>query len=147
MAWQSADRIEAMEKVWVCGRRDFRGWWCGWYENGKRKPESLPMQALGQFMLERRKQGKGSTLDRDINNLRVFLNWAAKKRYIADDLMVERVRVAQIPVAALSCAQVKRLLITTSTHPTIRLRILLAVTTRVWRGDIDTIRIGNVLHE
>ena len=77
--------------------------------------------------------------------MRAFLGWAGKKRYVADDLTVKRVKVAQNPVVALSCAQVRRLLITAAKYPTLRLRILLAVTTGLRRGDIDAIRVGDVL--
>jgi len=55
---------------------------------------------------------KGSTLNKDVNKMRTFLGWAGKKRYVADDLTVKRIKVAKKPVVALSCAQIRKLLIT-----------------------------------
>jgi len=55
--------------------------------------------------------------------------------------------VTQNPVVALSCAQVRKLLITAAKYATLRLRILLAVTTGLRRGDIDAIRVGDVLFD
>ena len=104
-------------------------------------------QALDQFILERSKEVKDSTLNKDITNMCAFLGWAGKKRYVADDLTVKRVKVAQNPVVALSCTQVKKLLITAAKYPNLRLRILLAVTTGLRRGDIDAISIGDVLFD
>ncbi len=73
-----------------------------------------------------------------------FLNWAAKNRYVAPDLVLKRVKVQQKPVQALSPQQVKDLITAASDYPTLRLRILLAVTTGLRRGDVQTIRIGDI---
>jgi integrase len=73
-----------------------------------------------------------------------FLNWAAKNRYIASDLEVKKVKISQKPVIALSAQQVRKLIGLVSQHPTLRLRILLAVTTGLRRGDIESIRIGDI---
>jgi len=107
----------------------------------------VTQQALDQFVLDRSKEVEGSTLNKDINNMRAFLNWAEEKRYMASDLKMKRVKVAQKPVVALSCAQVRKLLLAAAKYPTLRLRILLAVTTGLRRGDIDAIRIGDVLFD
>jgi integrase len=90
---------------------------------------------------------KGGTLNKDINNMRAFSGWAGKKRYVADDLTLKKVKVAQKPVVALSCAQIRKLLITAVKYPNLRLRILLAVTTGLRRGDINTIQICDVLFD
>ena len=37
-----------MKKAWVYKRKNIKGWWCGWYENGKRKSKSLPNKALAE---------------------------------------------------------------------------------------------------
>ena len=107
----------------------------------------VTQQALDTFVLERSKEVKGSTLNKDINNMRAFLGWAEDKRYIASDLKLKKVKVMQNPVVALSCAQVRKLLITAVRYPNLRLRILLAVTTGLRRGDIDGIRVGDVLFD
>ena len=37
-----------MKKVWVYKRNDIKGWWCGWYESGKRKAKTLPSRELAE---------------------------------------------------------------------------------------------------
>jgi integrase len=52
--------------------------------------------------------------------------------------------VPQKPVVALSVPQVRDLLTAASKYPNLRLRVLLAVTTGLRRGDIETIRVGDI---
>ena len=52
--------------------------------------------------------------------------------------------MAQKPVTALTAQQVQCLLSAAARYPTLRLRVLLAVTTGLRRGDIETIRIGDI---
>jgi integrase len=206
-----------MRKPWVYKRQGIPGWWCGWYEGGKRKANALPTKSLAehfrhmkyaqlnsdvftsiidcewhqiveeyqhakqvdglqeasiyegmltlghfhrlthvdsskgmtqsildQFILDRSQEVQKSTLNKDIRNLNAFLNWAAKNRFTASGLQVKKVKVAQKPVIALSPTQVKDLLSVASRHPSQRLRILLAVTTGLRRGDIETIQINDI---
>ena len=50
----------------------------------------------------------------------------------------------QQPVLALSVEQVTDPLTASANYPTLRLRVLLAVTTGLRRGDIETIRVGDI---
>jgi len=79
-----------------------------------------------------------------IRNIIAFLNWAVKDRLVASGLEVETVKVPQKPVTALAPQQVRGLLLASSRYPTPRLRVLLAVTTGLRRGDIEAIRIGDI---
>ena len=63
---------------------------------------------------------------------------------VASGLELKKVKVPQKPVVALSVLQVRDLLATASKYPTLRLRVLLAVTTGLRRGDIETIRVGDI---
>ena len=45
---RSADRMEVMRKPWVYKRKNIKGWWCGWYEGGKRKAKAFPTKALAE---------------------------------------------------------------------------------------------------
>ena len=45
---RTADMMEAMRKPWVYKRKGIPGWWCGWYEGGKRKAKALPTKALAE---------------------------------------------------------------------------------------------------
>jgi len=99
---------------------------------------------LDAFVLKRSEEVGKNTLNKDIRNLRAFLNWAVKNRFAASGLEVKKVKVPQKPVTALSVQQVRDLLTTASQYPTLRLRVLLAVTTGLRRGDIEAIRIGDI---
>ncbi len=209
--------MEAMRKPWTYKRAGVKGWWCGWYEGGKRKAKALPsktlaehfrnmkyaqlnsdvftgvvdfewqqlveeygkakqvkglrevsvyesrltlrhferlanpcssrqitQQVLDKFVLERGKEVQKNTLNKDIRNIGAFINWAIKNRYAAPGLVVKKVKVPQKPVQALSPQQVKALVAASSKHTTMRLRILLAVTTGLRRGDIQAIRLGDI---
>ncbi len=59
-------------------------------------------------------------------------------------LEIRKIKVAQKPVVALSVQQVRDLLTATAKYPTLRLRVLLAVTTGLRRGDIEAICIGDI---
>ena len=37
-----------MRKVWIYKRKNFNGWWVGWYKSGKRKCKALPNKALAE---------------------------------------------------------------------------------------------------
>jgi integrase len=207
-----------MKKAWIYRRKHVKGWWCGWYENGKRRAKALPTKALAehfcymkytqlnsdvftgaidcewsqmtgeyhhakrvqglvddsvyevlltlrhfkrlvapvsskdinqrtldQFILERGQEVERSTINKDIKNINAFLSWAEEKHYVDSGLRLKSLKVAQKPVVALSASQVRRLLTTAAAYPTLRLRILLAVTTGLRRGDIDALTIGDIL--
>lgn len=96
------------------------------------KPESssvITQNALDQFTLDRGREASRTTLNKDIRNLNAVLNRAGKNRFLAAGLEVKKVKVAQKPVVALSPRQVRDLLTGASKYPTLRLRVLLAVTT------------------
>jgi integrase len=96
------------------------------------------------FVLKRSKEVGRNTLNKDIRNLAAFLGWAAKNHFVAAGSELRKVRVAQKPVTSLSAQQVRDLITVASSYPTLRLRVLLAVTTGLRRGDIEAIRIGNI---
>jgi len=206
-----------MRKPWVYKRKHIKGWWCGWYEGGKRKAKALPSKGLAEhfrhikytqlnadvftsivdldwqqmveeyrrfkqveglqeasiyeamltlghfervvdakssrgitqpnldtFVLQRGEEVEKNTLNKDIANLRAFLNWAVRNRFLASGLEVKKIKVPQKPVVALSVPQIRDLLATAAQYPTLRLRVLLAVTTGLRRGDIEAIRVGDI---
>jgi integrase len=104
----------------------------------------INQNALDKFVLDRGSEVKKTTLNKDIRNLNAFLHWAVENRFIAPGLEVKKIKVAQKPVTALSPQQVRDLLTAASRHSTLRLRVLLAVTPGLSRGDIETIRVGDI---
>lgn len=99
---------------------------------------------LDAFVLKRSEEVGKSTLNKDITNLRAFLKWAARNRFVPVGLEIRKVKVPQKPVVALSVPQVRDLLTAASKDPTLQLRVLLAVTTGLRRGDIEAIRVGDI---
>ena len=96
------------------------------------------------FVLRRSEEVGKNTLNKDIRNVHAFLNWATKNRFVASGLEIKKVKVPQKPVVSLSPKQVRDLLIATECYPTVRLRVLLAVTTGLRRGDIEAICVGDI---
>jgi len=111
---------------------------------GARSSREITQPNLDTFVLQRSEEVARNTLNKDITNLRAFLNWAVKNRFVASGLEIKKVKVPQKPVTALSVQQVRDLLTTAAKYPTLRLRVLLAVTTGLRRGDIEVIRIGDI---
>ena len=206
-----------MKKPWVYKRRNIKGWWAGWYENGTRKAKAFPtktlaehfrhikytqlnsdvftdgvdfgwhqmieeyrhskrvgglkdasiyeamltlrhfkriagvsssreisQQSLDTFVQKRSEEVEKNTLNKDIRNLHAFLNWAVRNRFVTLGLEIRKVKVPQKPVVSLSPEQVRDLLTAASRYPTVRLRVLLAVTTGLGRGDIEGIHISDI---
>jgi len=107
-------------------------------------PGEITQPTLDAFVLKRSEEVGKNTLNKDIRNLHAFLTWAVKNRSVAAGLQVKKVKVAQKPVTTLTPQQVRDLLTAALRYPTLRLRVLLAVTTGLRRGDIETIRIGDI---
>ncbi len=106
--------------------------------------KQINQNTLDRFVLDRDSEVKKITLNKDIKNLNAFLRWAVKNRFIAPGLEIKKVKVVQKPVMALTTQQVQALLSAGARYPTLRLRILLTVTTGLRRGDIEAIRITDI---
>ena len=72
------------------------------------------------------------------------MNWGVRNRFVASGLGIKKVRVDQKPVTSLSPDQVCDLLMAVSKYPTLRLRVLLVITTGLRRGDIEAICISDI---
>jgi len=111
---------------------------------GPNSSRRITQNALDQFVLGRGQEVSRNTLNKDIRNLTAFLNWTAKNRLVATGLTIKKVKVEQKPVTALSPDQVSNLFMAVSKYPTLRLRVLLAITTGLRRGDIEAICVGDI---
>lgn len=206
-----------MKKVWIYKRRNIKGWWCGWYEDGKRRSKALPSKDLAEhyrhikytqvnsdvftgiitvewkemvdeyheakkvqgvtegklyehslslrnferivgkcnskqitqnvidnFILERSSEVKRATLNKDIRNIKTFVIWCREQRYLNGNLKLKELKIEERPVKSLNDTQIKKLLATTSSYPTIKMRVLLALATGLRRGDIDSLKISDI---
>ncbi|MBC8467972.1 MAG: site-specific integrase [Planctomycetes bacterium] len=206
-----------MTKVWIYKRKGIKGWWIGWYENGKRKTKALPSKALAEhfrkikyaqlnsdvftgtvsvdwsqmridylhrkkvagyvedsiyevaltlrhferlvgrcnskqikqnaidkFILERGNEVIRSTVNKDIRNLRAFINWCRENRYVNGEIKIQELKEDERPVKSLSNTQIKKLLSASKRHKTLRMRVLLALGTGLRLGDIDSIKVTDI---
>ena len=206
-----------MKKIWVYKRTGIKGWWVGWYENGKRKAKALPSKELAEhfkyikytqlnsdvftgqvladwsqmiaeyreakkvqgvtegtlyeialslrnferivgkcnskqitqhvmdkFILERGSEVKRPTLNKDIRNLKTFINWCRKKRYINNEIELRELKEEEKPVRSLNDAEIKVLLKATKPYLSMKIRVLLALATGLRRGDIDSLKISDI---
>lgn len=206
-----------MRKVWVYKRKGIKGWWCGWYESGKRKSKALPSKELAEhykqikytqlnsdvftsivsvdwqqmideyreakkvqgvtegtlyeialslrnferivgkcgskqitqsvidkFILQRGNEVKRPTLNKDIRNLKAFINWGKENRYLNDNIKIKELKEEERPVRSLNDTQIKNLLKAAESYPAIKMRVLLALGTGLRRGDIDSLKISDI---
>ena len=214
---QNYDRLNVMKKVWTYKRTSMKGWWCGWYESGKRKAKALPTKALAEhyrqikyvqlnsdvftgtitvdwqqmreeythckkvrgdqeasiyetaltmrhferlvgkcnskqitqtaideFILKRGQEIKRSTLNKDIRNLKAFINWCRENRYVNGEIKIRLLKEDERPVKSLSNTQIKKVLSVSKPYQTLRMRILLALGTGLRRGDIESLSVSDV---
>ena len=217
MNLRNYDRLDVMKKVWVYNRKSTKGWWCGWYEGGKRKTKALPSKALAKhyrrikyaqlnsdvftgtvtadwtqmreeythykkvkgdqqatlyetaltlchferligtlsskqitqnaidkFIHDRGKEIKRSTLNKDIRNLRAFIHWCRKNRYLNGEIELSLLKKDERPVKSLTHTQIQELLSASLQFPALRMRILLALGTGLRRGDIESWRVSDL---
>lgn len=206
-----------MKKVWVYKRNNIKGWWCGWYEGGRRKSKALPSKELAEhykqikysqlnsdvftgtvsvgweqmiseytqakkaqgvtqgtlyehllslrnferlegkcsskqitqnviddFILKRSPEVKRATLNKDLRNIKTFVYWCRKNRYLNGKLEIKELKLEERPVRSLNDTQVKNLLKSAQSYPSMKIRILLALGTGLRRGDIDSLKINDI---
>ena len=88
-----------------------------------------------------------STLNKDIRNIKTFLHWCVEKGYASPDrkFKLKPRRVQEAPVVTLSPDQVKSLLTAAAAEsPAWYIRVLLAVSTGLRRGDIEALHVGDI---
>ena len=84
------------------------------------------------------------TLNKDIRNLKTFINWCKKKRYINNEIELRELKEAERPVKSLNDVEIKKLLKATELHSSMKIRVLLALATGLRRGDIDSLKISDI---
>jgi integrase len=111
---------------------------------GRCSSRQITQSAVDKFILDRGKEIKRSTLNKDIKNLRAFINWCRENRYLNGDIKIKLLREDERPVKSLSTIQVKKLLSASRPYPRLRMRILLALGTGLRRGDIESWRVSDL---
>ena len=111
---------------------------------GRCSSKQITQSAIDKFILDRGKEIKRSTLNKDITNLKAFVNWGRANRYMNGDIKLKLLKEDERPVISLSTTQITKLLSAARPYPRLRMRILLALVTGLRRGDIDTWRISDL---
>ncbi|GAG44217.1 unnamed protein product, partial [marine sediment metagenome] len=106
--------------------------------------ELITQNSIDKFILQRGSEIKRSTLNKDIRNLRTFINWCREKRYLNGNLKIKELKEEERPVRSLNDIQIKKLLIAAKAYRPTKMRILLALGTGLRRGDIDSLKISDI---
>jgi len=111
---------------------------------GQCNSKQITQHAVDQFILKRQEEIKRSTVNKDIRNLKAFVNWCRENRYLNGDIKLKLLKEDEKPVKALKQAQIKKLLLLSRRYPSMRMRILLALATGLRRGDIERIKNADI---
>jgi integrase len=111
---------------------------------GKCNSKQIAQNSIDKFVLERGQEIKRTTLNKDIRNLRTFVNWCREKRYLNGTIKIRELKEDERPVKSLNDVQVKKLMSLAEPYQTIRMRILLALGTGLRRGDIESLKISDI---
>jgi integrase len=111
---------------------------------GQCNSKQITQNTIDKFILERGKEVKRSTLNKDIRNLITFINWCRENRYLNGEIRIKKLKEDERPVQSLNSSQIKELLSASKPYQTLRMRILLALGTGLRRGDIESLRISDI---
>ncbi len=111
---------------------------------GKCNSKQIAQNSIDKFILERGSEIKRTTLNKDIRNLRTFINWCREKRYLNGTIKIKELKEDERPVKSLNDAQVKKLMSVAEPYQTIWMRILLALGTGLRRSDIESLSISDI---
>ena len=111
---------------------------------GKCNSKQITQNVIDKFILERGKETKRTTLNKDIRNLKAFINWCRENRYVNGDIKLKLLKEDERPVKSLTNTQIKKLLSAFKPYKTMRMRILLALGTGLRRRDIESLSISDI---
>jgi integrase len=111
---------------------------------GRCNSKQISQNALDNFILGRGQETKRSTVNKDIRNLKAFINWCRENRYVNGEIKLKLLKEDERPVKSLTNTQIKKLLSAFKPYQTMRMRILLALGTGLRRGDIELLRVSDL---
>ena len=111
---------------------------------GKCNSKQITQSAIDKFILQRGTEVSRPTLNKDIRNLKTFVNWCKKKRYINNEIELRELKEDERPVKSLNDVQIRKLLVAAEPYVAMKVRILLALGTGLRRGDIDSLKISDI---
>ena len=111
---------------------------------GKCSSKQITQHVMDKFILERGIEVSRATLNKDIRNLKTFINWCKGKRYLNGNLKLRELKEEEKPVKSLNDIEIKKLLKTMEQYASMKIRVLLALATGLRRGDIDSLKVSDI---
>ena len=111
---------------------------------GKCSSKQITQNVIDKFILQRGSEVKRPTLNKDIRNLKTFVNWCRENRYLNGAVKIKELKEEERPVKSLNDIQIKKLLTAAEPYQTLKMRILLALGTGLRRGDIESLKISDL---
>jgi len=111
---------------------------------GKRNSKQVTQIIIDKFILKRGNEVKRPTLNKDIRNLKTFINWCRENRYLNGELKIRELKEDERPVKSLNSVQIRKLLAVAEPYQSMKMRILLALGTGLRRGDIEALKIDDI---
>ncbi len=111
---------------------------------GKCSSKQIAQNSIDKFILQRGNEIKRTTLNKDIRNLRTFVNWCREKRYLNGNIKIRELKEDERPVKSLNDVQVKKLMLVAKPYRSIKMRILLALGTGLRRRDVESLKINDI---
>ncbi len=112
--------------------------------SGKCSSKQITKNVIDQFILQRGSEVKRTTLNKDIRNLKAFINWCRENRYLNGNIKLKELKEEERPVISLNNTQIKQLLEAAERYSSMKMRILLALGTGLRRSDIDSLKISDL---
>ena len=111
---------------------------------GQCNSKQITQNVIDKFILQRGGEAKRPTLNKDIRNLKTFVNWCRENRYLKGAVKIKELKEDERPVKSLNTIQIINLLLAAKPYKIIRLRIILALGTGLRRGDIESLKVSDV---
>ncbi len=111
---------------------------------GKCNSKQITQNTIDTFILKRGNEVVRPTLNKDIRNLKAFINWCRGNRYVNGGIKIKLLKEDERPVKSLTNTQIRKLLLASKTYQTMRMRVLLALGTVLRRGDIESLRVSDI---
>ena len=104
---------------------------------GQCHSKQITQNTIDKFILERGNEVVRPTFNKDIRNLKAFINWCRENRYVNGEIKIRQLKEDERPVKSLNSIQIRNLLMASAPYKTLRMRILLALGKGLRRGDIE----------
>ncbi|MCK5000486.1 MAG: site-specific integrase [Anaerohalosphaera sp.] len=111
---------------------------------GQHNSKQVSRGIVDKFILLRGKEVQRPTLNKDIRNIKAFIKWGKKKRYVNDDIEIRQLKEDERPVKSLSDIEIHKLISSFELYPALKMRILLALGTGLRRGDIESLKVCDI---